>query len=71
MPCVSGGEPGCDPSSDTVGVRYVDGLHFCTDPDFSAHGCQGADNQAGERRAAASVAQGLITSLQARIAADG
>jgi len=64
MPCLPGGEAGCDASS-TVGVRYVDGLHFCTDPEFSGHGCIGARYQAGERRAAASVAAGLVPSLVA------
>jgi peptidoglycan/LPS O-acetylase OafA/YrhL len=71
MPCIAGGEPGCDGTTDTVGVRYVDGLHFCTDPDFAAHGCEGAQNQAGERRAAAAVASGLITSIQARLGTSG
>jgi hypothetical protein len=61
MPCVAA-EPGCD--GGTVGVRYVDGFHFCTDPSFSAHGCVGVENQAGERRAAAAVATGLLPSLQ-------
>jgi peptidoglycan/LPS O-acetylase OafA/YrhL len=65
MPCLPGGEPGCD-ENDTVGVRYIDGLHFCTDPDFSAHGCVGAQYQGGERRAAAAVASALLPVLQAR-----
>jgi peptidoglycan/LPS O-acetylase OafA/YrhL len=71
MPCLPGGEPGCDPTTHTVGVRYVDGLHFCTDPAFAAHGCEGADHQAGERRAAAAVASELLASLQARLSASG
>jgi hypothetical protein len=71
MPCLPGGEPGCDPTTHTVGVRYVDGLHFCTDPAFAAHGCEGADHQAGERRAAAAVASGLLASLQVRLSASG
>jgi hypothetical protein len=66
MPCLPGGEPGCD-ENDTVGVRYIDGLHFCTDPDFSAHGCVGARYQGGERRAAAAVASALLPVLQARV----
>ncbi len=70
MPCLPGGEPGCD-STDTVGVRFVDGLHFCTDPGYAAHGCIGAEHQAGERRAAASIASGLIPSLQAVFGARG
>jgi len=66
MPCVDGGEPGCDPATNTIGVRYIDGLHFCTDPDFAAHGCAGSEHQGGERRAAAAVASGLVSSLTAR-----
>lgn len=65
MPCLQGGEPGCDPQQHTVGVRYIDGFHFCTDPAFAAHGCVGAEHQAGERRAAASIAAGLLPSLAA------
>jgi hypothetical protein len=64
MPCVNGGEPGCD-AQNTVGIRWTDGFHFCTDAAFEAHGCVGLENQAGERRAAAAVAQGLIPSLEA------
>jgi hypothetical protein len=63
MPCVTGGEDGCEPDG-TVGVRFVDGFHFCTDPQFAAHGCVGVDHQAGERRAAAAVAAGLLPTLQ-------
>ena len=66
MPCLPGGEPGCD-ENNTVGVRYIDGLHFCTDPDFAAHGCVGVQNQAGERRAAAAVAAALLPSMQSRL----
>jgi hypothetical protein len=62
MPCLDRAEPGCS-ANDTVGVRFTDGLHYCTDPNFAAHGCQGADNQAGERRVAAAIAAGLIPSL--------
>jgi len=64
MPCLPGGEPGCA-SDGTIGVRFVDGLHFCTDPAFAAHGCQGVDNQGGERRASAGIASGLLPSLAA------
>ena len=63
MPCLPDGEPGCQPDGN-VGVRFVDGLHYCTDPDFAAHGCVGDEHQAGERRAAAAMASGLIPSLQ-------
>ena len=68
MPCLPGGEPGCE-ADGTVGVRFVDGLHYCTDADFAAHGCVGTEHQAGERRAAASLAVGLLPSLQARFGA--
>ena len=34
MPCVTGGEPGCD-AQNTVGVRWTDGFHFCTDIAFA------------------------------------
>jgi peptidoglycan/LPS O-acetylase OafA/YrhL len=63
MPCLPGGEPGCA-ANGTVGVRWVDGFHFCTDPAYAAQGCAGTEFQAGERRAAASVASGLLPSLQ-------
>ena len=65
MPCLPGGEPGCE-GDGMVGVRYIDGLHFCTDPEFSGKGCRFARYQAGERRAASSVAVGLIPSLTAQ-----
>jgi peptidoglycan/LPS O-acetylase OafA/YrhL len=64
MPCVTRNEPGCD-ASGTVGVRYLDGYHFCTDPDFAAHGCIGTEHQAGERRAAAAIADAVIPVLSA------
>ena len=59
MPCLADGEAGCDAQS-TVGVRFTDGFHFCTDPDYAARGCVGAQYQAGERRASAAVAAGII-----------
>jgi peptidoglycan/LPS O-acetylase OafA/YrhL len=62
MPCLDRGEPGCAPD-DTVGVRFVDGVHFCTDPNFAAHGCVGAEHQAGERRVSASIAEGVLPEL--------
>jgi peptidoglycan/LPS O-acetylase OafA/YrhL len=68
MPCLPGGEPGCT-SDGTIGVRFVDGLHFCTDPGFAAHGCPGVENQGGERRASAGIAAGLLPSLAALAAA--
>ena len=64
MPCVNGGEPGCD-AQNTVGVRWTDGFHFCTNIAFATQGCLVLEDQAGERRAAAAVAQGLIPSLEA------
>jgi peptidoglycan/LPS O-acetylase OafA/YrhL len=63
MPCVPG-EAGC--SRGSVGVRWTDGFHYCTDPGFSAHRCPRVANQAGERRAAASVADGLLIWLRPR-----
>jgi hypothetical protein len=62
LPCLPGGEPGCD-ASRSVGVRYQDGFHFCTDPAFAARGCATPGFRAGERRAAAAVAAALIPSL--------
>ena len=44
----------------SVGVRFTDGFHFCTAPDYAARGCVGAQYQAGERRASAAVAAGII-----------
>ena len=64
MPCVTGGEPGCD-AQNTVGVRWIDGYHFCTEAAFETQGCPRVEDQAGERRVAAAVAQGLIPSLEA------
>jgi peptidoglycan/LPS O-acetylase OafA/YrhL len=64
MPCLPGGEPGCA-ADDTIGVRFVDGLHFCTDLAFAAHGCLGTENQGGERRASAGIASGLLPGLAA------
>jgi hypothetical protein len=61
MPCLGSGEAGC--TNGTVGVRFTDGLHYCTDPQFAAHGCHGTENQAGERRVSAAIAAGLIPSL--------
>jgi peptidoglycan/LPS O-acetylase OafA/YrhL len=63
MPCLPGGEAGCA-ADGTVGVRYVDGLHFCTDVEFAGRGCTRPRYEAGQRRAAASVAVSLIPSLQ-------
>jgi hypothetical protein len=62
MPCLPN-EPGCD-KHHTVGVRWTDGFHYCTDPNFAAGGCPQIVNQAGEHRAAAAVAAGLLPWLQ-------
>jgi len=70
MPCLPEGEAGCAPDG-TVGVRYVDGLHFCTDPEFSGHGCIGEHHKAGQRRAAAAVAVDLIPKLRGIAARRG
>ncbi|HEX3456207.1 MAG TPA: acyltransferase, partial [Gaiellaceae bacterium] len=56
MPCLPGGEPGCDDSDHTIGVRWVDGFHFCTDPHWNGHSCVPED-AGGERRAAAAIAR--------------
>ena len=66
MPCLAG-ETGCA-SNHTVGVRWLDGFHFCTDPNFVNLGleCPNATSRAGERRAAAAIAMGLVASLRDR-----
>ncbi|MEX2100856.1 MAG: acyltransferase [Acidimicrobiia bacterium] len=63
MPCLAGGEAGCD-AQNTVGIRFTDGFHYCTDPDYAAHGCIGAEHQAGERRASAAVAAAIVEYFQ-------
>jgi hypothetical protein len=69
MPCLPEGEPGCAPDG-TIGVRYIDGLHFCTDPEFSGHGCIGEHHMGGQRRAASALAVGLVPGLQEVVAAN-
>jgi peptidoglycan/LPS O-acetylase OafA/YrhL len=54
MPCVNARERGCGPDR-AVGVRWVDGFHFCTDPHWNGHSCV-ADDAGGERRVAAAIA---------------
>jgi len=54
MPCLPGGEPGCD-ADGTVGVRYHDGFHLCTDPAWDGTHCV-AEHAAGARRVSAAVA---------------
>ncbi len=69
MTCLTSDESGCAPDG-TIGVRFTDGLHFCTDPAFAAHGCVGTENQGGERRASAGIASGLLPGLAAIAAAS-
>lgn len=63
MPCLPGGEPGCD-AQHTVGVRWPDGFHYCTAPDFAANGCVGTEHQGGERRVSSAIAAGLLPALE-------
>jgi hypothetical protein len=67
MPCLPEGEVGCALDG-TIGVRYVDGLHFCTDPEFAGHGCIGEHHMGGQRRAASALAVGLVPVLQELVA---
>ncbi len=69
MPCVDSKEPGCDENG-RVGVRFVDGIHFCTDPEFATRGCPDPAEAAGERRAAAAIANELIEVLGADTGGD-
>ena len=63
MPCVAGGEPGCREDG-TVGVRFVDGIHFCTNPAYATQGCIDPADAAGERRATAAVAESVLARLR-------
>ena len=54
MPCLPGGEAGCDPDK-TVAVRWVDGFHFCSDPAWDGTNCDDLHG-GGERRVAAAIA---------------
>jgi peptidoglycan/LPS O-acetylase OafA/YrhL len=69
MPCLPDGEPGCN-ANDTVGVRFTDGFHFCTNPEFAGEGCLLDEQKGGQRRGAASIAAGLIPSLEALTSRD-
>jgi len=63
MPCTTR-EAGCD-AKHTVGVRWTDGFHFCTDPAYGTRGtCPDAASRAGERRVAAAIATELFSSLE-------
>ncbi len=54
MPCLPGGEPGCD-ADGTIGVRYTDGFHLCTDPAWDGTNCSPV-HAGGARRVTAAVA---------------
>lgn len=69
MPCVDPQEPGCDDDG-RAGVRFVDGMHFCTDPEFATRGCTEPADAAGQRRAAAAIADELIEVLGADTGGD-
>jgi peptidoglycan/LPS O-acetylase OafA/YrhL len=58
MPCLPGGEPGCA-RDHTIGVRWVDGYHFCTDPNWNGHFCQRND-RGGERRVGTAIALQIV-----------
>ncbi|MFI5047141.1 MAG: hypothetical protein ACHQIG_08755, partial [Acidimicrobiia bacterium] len=55
MPCLPGGEPGCA-ADGTIGVRWVDGFHFCTTTQWDGHSCVPED-QGGERRVGTAIAR--------------
>lgn len=63
MPCVDPGEPGCRDDG-TVGVRFVDGIHFCTNPGYATEGCIDPADAAGERRVTAAVAEVALARLR-------
>jgi peptidoglycan/LPS O-acetylase OafA/YrhL len=67
VPCVAGGEAGCR-ADGTVPIRFVDGLHFCTDPDFATRGCVDDAHAAGERRVAAAIAEQVLPVLERELA---
>jgi hypothetical protein len=69
MPCVADNEPGCT-SEGTVPVRFVDGMHFCANESFGLEGCKAAEDSAGQRRAAASIAVDVISTLQGSLSAS-
>lgn len=61
MPCLSGGEPGCT-ADGTIGVRYVDGFHFCDDPAWDGTHCA-ITHAGGARRVAAAMASQIVELL--------
>jgi peptidoglycan/LPS O-acetylase OafA/YrhL len=68
MPCIEGGEPGCDPDGTAV-VRYQldGGKHTCIEPDQTRRGrkCP-AEHAAGARRASAALADQILPVLRPR-----
>ncbi|HSO95281.1 MAG TPA: acyltransferase [Acidimicrobiia bacterium] len=65
MPCLPGGEPGCD-AGGGVAVRWpVDGVHFCSDPEWSKHLVCAPRFGGGERRVAAAIATSVHATMQA------
>ena len=70
MPCLPG-EPGCS-KNNTVGVRWTDGFHYCTDPNFAAdlNACRRPSDQGGERRVAAGLAAALLPHLASMFGAQ-
>ena len=63
MPCLPGGEAGCE-ADGTVAVRMpLDGVHMCSDPNWRGGPCA-PEAQAGQRRAAAAIARGLFAELR-------
>ncbi len=62
MQCVPGGEAGCADDG-TIGVRFVDGIHFCTDPEFGRHSCPHPEDAGGERRVAAAIAETILSTV--------
>jgi hypothetical protein len=67
MPCLPGGEPGCD-GSGAVAVRWpVDATHFCSDPEWAKHQVCAPQFGAGQRRVAAAIAASVRTTMQAAL----
>ena len=62
MQCLPGGEIGCAEDG-TIGVRFIDGIHFCTDPQFGVHSCPNAEDAGGERRVGSAIAQTVLATV--------
>lgn len=69
MPCVAGGEPGCDDNGEVV-VRFTDGVHFCSDPKFPEGKCADPRFQGGQNRAAAAIMATVLPDMRERFAVD-